>query len=72
MFPLVCRSESPAKLHFVQFPWQWLEPLDVVFAFFVAAGIGSLRTLAIRQIAIVMLLAAIAGSATCSARRVVG
>jgi hypothetical protein len=26
------------RLRFVQFPWRWLEPLDVVFAFFVAAA----------------------------------
>lgn len=25
------------KLQFVQFPWRWLVPLDVVFAFFIAA-----------------------------------
>ena len=31
------------KLAFMQFPWRWLEPLAVVFAFFVAAAIGLLR-----------------------------
>jgi hypothetical protein len=28
------------KLAFIQFPWRWLEPLAVVFAFLVAAAIG--------------------------------
>jgi hypothetical protein len=30
------------KLAFMQFPWRWLEPLAVVFAFFVAAAIASI------------------------------
>ena len=31
------------KLRFVQFPWRWLIPLDVVFAFFAPAAIGQAR-----------------------------
>jgi 6-pyruvoyl-tetrahydropterin synthase-like protein len=31
------------KLRFVQFPWRWLVPLDVVFAFLVAAAPGRSR-----------------------------
>jgi hypothetical protein len=52
------------KLRFVQFPWRWLEPLDVVLAFFAAAGIGSLRRPAVRRTAALLLIAAVAGTAT--------
>ena len=52
------------KLRFVQFPWRWLEPLNLVLAFFVAAGIGSLRRSAARKLAALLLIAALAGTAT--------
>ena len=55
---------SLPKLRFVQFPWRWMEPLDVVLAFFVAAGIGSLRRSAGRGIAALLVIAAIGGTAT--------
>jgi hypothetical protein len=31
------------ELRFVQFPWRWLVPLDVVFSFFTAAAMGRAR-----------------------------
>jgi hypothetical protein len=31
------------ELHFVQFPWRWLVPLDLVFALFAAAAMGRMR-----------------------------
>jgi len=44
MFPLAALLwRTLPKLRFVQFPWRWLVPLDVVFAFFTAAAIGRSR-----------------------------
>jgi hypothetical protein len=31
------------KLYFIQFPWRWLAPLNLAFAFLTAASIGSWR-----------------------------
>jgi hypothetical protein len=47
------------KLQFVQFPWRWLLPLDVVFAFFVAAALQNSRKLLLGCLAILVGTAAI-------------
>ena len=43
--PSIFFWEHLPKLQFVQFPWRWLLPLDVAFAFFVAATLQSSRKL---------------------------
>lgn len=44
MFPLsVLLWRYLPELQFVQFPWRWLVPLDVVYAFFFAAALGRSR-----------------------------
>jgi hypothetical protein len=50
------------ELSFVQFPWRWIGPLAVVFAFFLAAAIGLCRTSWARRFAIAVVLAALATS----------
>ncbi|MGD0964284.1 MAG: 6-pyruvoyl-tetrahydropterin synthase-related protein [Candidatus Acidiferrales bacterium] len=47
------------KLAFVQFPWRWLEPLAVAFAFFLAAAIGLIRQRRASALALVAVLALI-------------
>lgn len=47
------------ELAFLQFPWRWLGPLSVAFAFFAAAAISTLPRRGIRQIATALLLIAI-------------
>jgi hypothetical protein len=44
------------ELVFLQFPWRWLGPLSVAFAFFAAAAIASLARHGTRQIATALLL----------------
>jgi hypothetical protein len=57
------------KLQFVQFPWRWLEPLGVVFAFFIAAMTGRPRRNWGRQWAIWVVVLLVAGaSATAMVR----
>jgi len=59
MFPLTAFLwRSLPKLQFVQFPWRWLDVLDVAFAFFVAAAVGWYRT----RTASWLVLAAIVGA----------
>jgi 6-pyruvoyl-tetrahydropterin synthase related domain len=50
------------KLAFMQFPWRWLEPLAVAFAFFVAAAIGLINQRWLAALALVAVLAAIGTS----------
>jgi hypothetical protein len=62
---LMFRPSAPLWRHlpelaFLQFPWRWLGPLGVVFAFFSAAAIADLRQRARRRIAVALLVAAIA------------
>lgn len=66
MFPpsaLLWRSLP--ELRFVQFPWRWLVPLDVVFAFFVAAAMGRARR---QWIGWLVLIVAIGGAGTLMVR----
>jgi hypothetical protein len=45
MFPLTAFLwRNLPKLKFVQFPWRWLDVLDLAFAFFVATALGRCRT----------------------------
>jgi hypothetical protein len=53
------------ELHFVQFPWRWLVPLDVVYAFFIAAALSRSRGPWIWCTVLVMM---IAGTATAIVR----
>jgi hypothetical protein len=48
------------ELAFLQFPWRWLGPLGVAFAFFAAAAIGGLRVPPGKRVAIATLLVALA------------
>ncbi len=52
------------ELQFVQFPWRWLEILDLVFAFFVAAAIGQMQRRRMALFAGVIVFAAIGAAAT--------
>jgi hypothetical protein len=56
------------ELAFLQFPWRWLGPIGVAFAFFTSAAIGSLRTQPGRRIATAALLMALAITAVLIAR----
>lgn len=51
------------ELAFLQFPWRWLGPLSVAFAFFAAAAIAELGRSRSRRMAMVGLLMAIAVTA---------
>jgi hypothetical protein len=50
------------KLAFMQFPWRWLEPLAVAFAFFIAAAIGLLRERWVAALVLAMIFSAIAAT----------
>lgn len=52
------------ELRFIQFPWRWLEVLAVVFAFFLAAAIFSVRNWHLSWAITVVAFAAIAATAT--------
>jgi 6-pyruvoyl-tetrahydropterin synthase related domain len=52
------------ELQFVQFPWRWLEMLDLVFAFFVAVAIGQLQRLRLAWLAGVIVFVALGAAAT--------
>ena len=56
------------ELQFVQFPWRWLDVLDLVFAFFVAAAIGQARRRWVSGIAGVVVFVAIGTAATAMIR----
>jgi hypothetical protein len=47
------------KLWFIQFPWRWLDILDVAFAFFVAAAIAGLQSRTARWVATMVVFIAI-------------
>jgi hypothetical protein len=47
------------KLRYVQFPWRWLGPLGLVFAFFLAAALGRFRRQWLCWLAIVIVLGAL-------------
>jgi hypothetical protein len=50
------------KLGFVQFPWRWLGPLGVVFAFFTAAAMSGARKKWARLLILAIVLGAIGAS----------
>jgi hypothetical protein len=52
------------ELGFVQFPWRWLEMLDLAFAFFIAAAISQIQPRWMARFAGVIVLAAIGATAT--------
>ncbi|HXO44107.1 MAG TPA: 6-pyruvoyl-tetrahydropterin synthase-related protein [Candidatus Cybelea sp.] len=52
------------ELRFVQFPWRWLEVLDLVFAFFVAVAIGGSRQKRVSLLAGAIVFLAIGAAAT--------
>jgi hypothetical protein len=56
------------ELQFVQFPWRWLDVLDLVFAFFVAAAIGQAPRRWVSWIAGIAVFVAIGGAATAMIR----
>jgi hypothetical protein len=56
------------ELRFVQFPWRWLEILDLVFAFFVAAAIGRSQRRWVSWLAGVIIFVAIGAAATAMIR----
>jgi hypothetical protein len=56
------------KLWFIQFPWRWLDILDVAFAFFVAAAVGGLRSRTARRATAIVVLVAIAMAAAAMLR----
>lgn len=65
MFPLSASLwKHLPELAFLQFPWRWLGPLSVAFAFFAAAAVADLQQSATRRIATALLLAAIGVTGT--------
>src|SRR5262249_13003593 len=48
------------ELRFLQFPWRWLVALDVPFAIFLAAAIGSSRRARVGYVVLAVLVAAAA------------
>jgi hypothetical protein len=52
------------ELRFIQFPWRWLEPLAVVFAFFLAVAIFSVRSRRLSWAVAVVAFVAIGATAT--------
>ena len=52
------------ELRFIQFPWRWLEPLAVAFAFFVALAIFSMRSRRVSWTVAVVAFVAIGATAT--------
>jgi hypothetical protein len=63
MFPLTAFFwRNLPKLEFVQFPWRWLDVLDVAFAFFVAAALSRFRTRRALWLALAIVLGGIAAS----------
>jgi hypothetical protein len=56
------------EMRFVQFPWRWLEPLAVAFAFFVAAALGRARRPWVAWLAGVILGVSIIAAATAMIR----
>jgi hypothetical protein len=61
--PTVWLWRALPKLWFIQFPWRWLDVLDVAFAFFVAAATASLRNRTARWIATTVVFLAIGTAA---------
>jgi 6-pyruvoyl-tetrahydropterin synthase related domain len=57
------------KLWFIQFPWRWLDVVDVAFAFFVAVAIARLRSRAARWVVATIALTAIGAAATAMLRQ---
>jgi hypothetical protein len=63
MFPLTAFFwRTLPKLEFVQFPWRWLDVLDVAFAFFGAAALSRFRTRAALWLVFAIILGGIAAS----------
>jgi 6-pyruvoyl-tetrahydropterin synthase related domain len=56
------------EIRYVQFPWRWLGPLGVAFAFFVAAALSAAQRRWLGWIACVALFAAIAAAAAAMIR----
>jgi 6-pyruvoyl-tetrahydropterin synthase related domain len=56
------------ELRFVQFPWRWLEVLDLVFAFFVAVAIGRSEQQRVSWFAGAIVFLAIGAAATAMIR----
>jgi 6-pyruvoyl-tetrahydropterin synthase-like protein len=52
------------ELRFIQFPWRWLEPLAVAFAFFLALAIFRMRSRGLSWTVTVVAFAAIGATAT--------
>jgi hypothetical protein len=52
------------ELRFIQFPWRWLEPLAVAFAFFLAVAIFSVRSRRLSWTLTVVAFVAIGATAT--------
>jgi uncharacterized protein (TIGR03382 family) len=52
------------ELRFIQFPWRWLQPLAVAFAFFLALAIFSIRSRRLSWTVTVMAFVAIGATAT--------
>ncbi len=52
------------KLHFIQFPWRWLGPLNFAFALLMAASMGTLRKGWAKWLLVVLVLGGIGAAAT--------
>jgi hypothetical protein len=56
------------KLWFIQFPWRWLDILDIAFAFLVAAAVGGLGSPAARRLTTIVVLVVVAVAAAAMLR----
>lgn len=63
MFPLTAFLwRNLPKLEFVQFPWRWLDVLDLAFALFVATALSRFRTLLASWLVFAIILGGIGAS----------
>ena len=69
MFPLTAVLwRGLPKLRFVQFPWRWLDILDLAFAFFVAAALSRCRTRSALWLVFAIILGGIGASGVAMAQ----
>ena len=64
LWPSLWLWNTLPELRFIQFPWRWLQPLAIAFAFFLAVAIFSVRSRRLSWIVTVVAFVAIGATAT--------